>query len=227
MHLAAIGDIHGNLSALQAVLSEIDESGIETLLHTGDAVVGYPWPNEVIDVLRERGAACVQGEADRLAVRFLKKQQTLGRKWPAAAFESLRWTYEMLRSENLEFLRGLPKTLRLRLEGIDIALFHGVLGSQTEELRPHDAIERFQRQREQARSPLVVCGRSHEAFSRWVEDTLFVNPGSVGVPSDHQPLARYVVIDTESEPWEAHFREVPYDMGAVEARLVELGLDGP
>ncbi len=227
MHLAAIGDVHGNLPALEAVLGAIDESGIETLVHTGDAVVGYPWPNEVVDLLRERNAISVQGEFDRMAVNFLKKRNSLGRKWPSATFQALQWTYEALRSDNIEFLGGLPHARHFRREGVDIAVCHGALNSQREQLDPNDALVKFRRQREQAHASLIICGRNHQAFHQWTEDTLFVNPGSAGMALGDSSLARYAVIDTETTPWQAHLHTIPYNSTAAESRLAELGLAKP
>ena len=54
MKYAIISDIHGNLEALNEVLSEIDRAGVDSILCLGD-VVGYgPNPNECVDIVRDR-----------------------------------------------------------------------------------------------------------------------------------------------------------------------------
>jgi predicted phosphodiesterase len=61
---AVITDIHGNLPALEAALARINELGIEQLYCGGD-LVGYgPWPNEVCDLIRERGIPTIYGNYD-------------------------------------------------------------------------------------------------------------------------------------------------------------------
>jgi predicted phosphodiesterase len=56
MKYGILGDIHGNLSALETVLECLDETGVDTLISVGD-VVGYGGaPRECIAILRERGA---------------------------------------------------------------------------------------------------------------------------------------------------------------------------
>ena len=65
MIFAAFGGVRGNLSALEAILAAVDAEGIQTLVNTGDCVVGGPAPNEVIELLRLRRIPTVQGQSDR------------------------------------------------------------------------------------------------------------------------------------------------------------------
>ena len=223
MILAAVGDIHGNLPDLEAVLEAIDEAGIHTIVNTGDCVVGFPWPNEAVDLLRRREILTVQGDRDRFAVRFLRKQQTLRKKWGDAEFRAVQWTHETARTDTLEYLRSLPRRGYLHLEGLGITVCHGTLTSQSEGLHPDDPESRFQRQWEEARSHVVILGRTHTPFQRWVGDTLFVNPGSVGI--NENGVARYALINTETNPWSVEFREARYDSQMVTGRLSALGLE--
>ena len=47
MRIAVLCDIHGNLPALQAVLAEVDQSGVDTVVFGGDVAAG-PMPVETI-----------------------------------------------------------------------------------------------------------------------------------------------------------------------------------
>lgn len=210
MLMAVCGDIHGNLPAFEAVLEAIDEVGIRTLVCTGDCVVGYPWPNEVIDLLRERRIPCVQGAWDRRAVSFHRKQGQLRGKYSELELDALRWTYENTSSDNLEYLRELPRQRMLTIDGIGVFLCHGTPHGPNDDLREDLDIGKFLRLRETANTEIILCGRTHKPFSRIVEGALFANPGAVGVTSEDPPHASYAVIDTETEPWQAHFHKVRY-----------------
>lgn len=211
MILAALGDIHGNLPALEAVLAAIDSAGVQTVLNTGDCVVGQPWPNEVIELLRERDILSVQGELDRLALRFLRKRNTLSdRGLDAAMLDAIRETHETTRSANIEFLRGLPRCRVVTIDGIPIALCHGMPASQSDSLEADAPETKFRRQRETTGARIIVSGRTHKAFARMVDDALFVNPGSVGVPTGKAQRARYALVSTEDEPWAADLRWAAY-----------------
>ena len=210
MYLAAIGDIHGNLPALAAVLAAIDEEGIQTIVNTGDAVVGHPWPNEVVELLRSRNIPSVQGDLDRRVVHFLRKQETLRRKLSPDEFEALRQTYTAIQSLNLEFLRTLPRRRMLHVEGADICVCHGTPTSQSDTLGEEDPPAKFRRVREMTNAQIVISGATHRPFSRTVDATLFVNPGAVGAGHGGARIATYAIVDTETEPWEARIRELSY-----------------
>ncbi|MCX5771072.1 MAG: metallophosphoesterase family protein [Candidatus Hydrogenedentes bacterium] len=210
MYLAAIGDIHGNLPALEAVLAAIDEQGIQTVVNAGDLVVGHPWPNEVIDLTRNRNIPSVQGELDRRVVHFLRKQETLRRKLSEDEFEALRQTHVAIQSYNLEFLRSLPRRRMLHVEGIDICVCHGTPTSQSDTLDEEDPPGKFRRARELTNAQIVISGATHRPFSRTVDGTLFVNPGSAGMSPGVARVATYAIVDTETDPWEARIQELDY-----------------
>ena len=210
MLIAVIGDVHGNLPALEAVLMEIDDAGIQTIVNTGDCVVGHPWPNEVIDMLRARSVATVQGESDRLAARFERKKARIEREIPPDILVRIRETHEATNSGNLEFLAGLPRVSHLTVDGIAVCLCHGTPQGQGDALYENAEIRVYRRLREAANADIIVCGRTHLAFSRIVDNTLFVNPGAVGVSADGRRVAQYATISTEAEPWEAQILSVPY-----------------
>jgi predicted phosphodiesterase len=211
MLCAALSNIRGNWPALQAVLAAIDEAGIQTIVHTGDLVVGHPWPNEVIACIRDRGIPGVQGEQDRLAIRFTRKAKSMQKKLGEEAYDALERAHRDTRSEHLEWLRGLPRHHMLTVDSIDLCVCHGTVTSMSDALREDDDEARFQRQREEANTPIVICGNSAAPFTRTVGDTLFVNPGSVGLRNDEQQEAHYAVINTETDPWSVAFEHVGYE----------------
>jgi predicted phosphodiesterase len=49
MRVAIVSDIHGNLSALEAVLADLEEVHPDLVLHGGDLALGGPHPAEVAD----------------------------------------------------------------------------------------------------------------------------------------------------------------------------------
>ena len=224
MLLAALGDIHGNYPALEAVLERIDAMGIHTILNTGDAVCGYPFPCEVWRTIQSRGIVSVQGEMDRLTGMFTRKRASLESRRTAQEIEHLAWTTQTLSSDVIESLRALPKHRVLTLEGLDICLCHGSPRQQTEGLGPGTSAQILDRCREFANAHIIVCGRTHEGWSRLYHETLFVNPGSVGAMQGGQGSASFAVIDTESKPWQVRFEQVRYDAAAVTEALATAGL---
>ncbi|HEX6509239.1 MAG TPA: metallophosphoesterase family protein [Chloroflexota bacterium] len=117
MRFAVISDVNGNLTALRAVLAAIDgqDAAVDRIVCAGDIVGRGPSPNEVIDLLRERDIEVVLGNYDD-AVAFDRLGS--GRDFADRAAEdadaaAIEWTRAQLTAQNLEYLRGLPRDLRL------------------------------------------------------------------------------------------------------------------
>ena len=210
MILAALGDIHGNWPAFKAVLRVLDDAGVQTILNTGECVVGHSYSNEVIDCLRDRKIVSTQGQCDRHALRFDRKREQLQRRLPADLFASVEAAYAECRSENIEFLRGLRKTRSMTIDGVAIALCHGTLADQARGLKENDSAHLFRRQREIVPADIFVFGNTHAGFSRTVDDALFVNPGSVGCNNDNKRLAEFAIVNAETKPWSAELRSIEY-----------------
>ena len=210
MIFAALGDLHGNLSALESVLDEIEDEGIQTIVNTGDIAVGGASPNEVIACLRERHIPSAQSEADRWLTRFSRKRSTFSRKLSAEDFAALEIAYNLCSSENLEFLGGLPRQIQLDVDGISIAVCHGSFATQQDELSESDPDMQFLRQREILSAQVYVFGRSHHPYWRSIEGQLYLNPGSVGMNTMGEGVASYAVVSTEDEPWTVTHRHTAY-----------------
>tara|TARA_R110001592_G_scaffold325746_2_gene605997 strand:+ start:1113 stop:1739 length:627 start_codon:yes stop_codon:yes gene_type:complete len=198
MIFAAIGNIDGNETALKCTLSAIEEMGIHTILHTGNAVVGLQGANEIMTLLEQFNVTCVQGSMDRLAVRYSRKQETLDRKLDESTRDALRWTHENMSSQNLEVIRDWRKTKQLELEGLQIFLCHGSPSNPRELLTADTPRSKLQRQREHSRADIIVCGGADEPFSMEVDGALFVSPGGLMAASGN---AQFALINTEEKPW--------------------------
>lgn len=206
MIFAALGSINGNKIALERALDTIADAGIQTILHTGDAVVGGPDGNEVIALLEKYDVTCVQGNLDRVVVRYARKQDTLDRKVDESLLPALRETNERLSSQNLEILRDWRKTRTFNVEGLSGIVCYGSPGNPREIIDADTPLAKLKRQRELSLADIIVSGGCDDFFVRHVDGALFVSPGSlVAEPG----FASYALISTEDSPWEATLERVP------------------
>ncbi|MDR6548882.1 metallophosphoesterase family protein [Paenibacillus qinlingensis] len=109
--IAVISDIHGNLPALEAVLSDIERRGITRIFCLGDLVGKGPSSAEVVDLIQQTCEAVVQGNWD-LGI-------TLPQELPAGLWQQLS-----LGDERLAYLKRLPYAIHVNLSGKHIRLFH-------------------------------------------------------------------------------------------------------
>lgn len=223
MKVALIGDAHGNLHALEAVLQEIRRRRVDAIWNLGD-LVGYgPYPEEVVERLRQEEALSIAGNFDLRVLDADPRDAEAGRgsvdKWIAPV-----WAHENLSAASLRYLASLPRERRLFGEGRKILLTHGSPASSTERLEPTTSPDRLTELAAVARAELVLCGHSHLPFVRQADGVTFVNPGGVGRSDDGDPRASYAVLDARPDGVRVTHHRVRYDIRAAVDALLRRGL---
>lgn len=233
MNVAVISDIHANRHALDAVLDDIDATGVDEIWCLGDAVGYGAFPGECVATLKKRCSVFLLGNHDLAALREID----IGTFSPSAAM-SARWTRENMEPEAFEILRSLEGTSGRREE---IGLYHAsprdpiweyVVDSDLAEdnldvqedrisLIGHSHIALyFTRVDEMSRVSSVLAPQGTELTMRtgkWL-----LNPGSVGQPRDGDPRAAWAELDTEASRVRFHRVEYPIEEAAEAIR--EAGL---
>lgn len=223
---AIVSDIHGNLSALEAVLQDISGQRVDRIVCLGD-VVGYgPEPRACLDRAIEFDL-CVLGNHDSSALFDPEG-------FNAAAEQAIFWTRERLESDTgdpaakrrrLEFLCGLPRLARED----DVLFVHGSPRGPTNEYVFPEDIQNTKKMEKLFSMVPRFCFQGHTHVPgiftsdfRFIspEETgpgygigeprqrLMVNVGSVGQPRDGDPRACYVLFDRQC----VEFRRVEYDV---------------
>jgi diadenosine tetraphosphatase ApaH/serine/threonine PP2A family protein phosphatase len=207
--LAILYDIHGNLPALETVLTDAREAGADRWLLGGDYGTPSPWPNETLALLRELpDAIWIRGNGER---------------WLREAPDDppqVRAAYDRFRGavtpEVEEWLYALPE--RAELDGI--LYVHGSPLSDVESFAPQPQ-EGEERMLAGVRDRTIVFGHSHQQFRRPGPDgAALVNPGSVGMPLDGDRRAAWATWDGDFE-----FRRTEFDVERAAAGYRALGGD--
>ena len=213
MRTAALYDIHGNLPALDAVLDDVRQSGVDQVVIGGDVLPG-PMPVETLTRLLalDLPTRFIHGNGDRMVLEALRGSPPTGVPERIAAV--LRWTATQLRPEHERALAGWPPTLRLEDCGLGSVFFcHATPRNDTEiftRLTPEPKLlPLFDR----LGVPVVICGHTHMQFDRTVGRTRVVNAGSVGMPFQ-EPGAYWLLIDTDIT-----LKRTDYDLAAAADRI--------
>lgn len=231
MVVALIADLHANLEALQAVLEEIDKRGVQKIVCLGDLTGYNANPNEVVDIIRERGIPTIMGNHDA-AVCGLEEPWF----FRDSAKRAIEWQFEQLRDDNKSWLTQAPEQIAFNTTYL---IVHGSPGSRDDYIV--DWLDAM-RQLEYLEAPKInVCffGHTHRPsfFSEKCNDTqtvadsvvtlnqsnrYFINPGAVGQPRDHDPRAAYGLFDTDKMTFE--FCRVEYDIDLCVKKVLQAGL---
>ena len=178
---AFISDIHGNLPALQAVLEDLDRRDVQKIVAAGDHVLGGNQPLEVWRLLQERQVACVRGLSDSALVKVHPDSLAPTSDDERRRARLFRDTRTALGDLVVQQLRRLPERLRIPLiDGREIVVVHGSPASPTAEISHDMEDDELRASLGDDPADLVVCGASHVAFRRDVDDVAIISVGSVG-----------------------------------------------
>jgi putative phosphoesterase len=226
--VAVITDVHGNLPALEAALERIDDLQIDRTYCGGD-LVGYgPWPNEVCELIQERGIPTIYGnydyaigrdEEDCMCAYPTRHDRELGQL-------SVDWTLEHTSRASKDFMRALPFDLRFKLGGKRVLLVHGSPRKVNEYLFEDKPAKTFERIAAGADCDVMIFGHTHKPWIHSYGGVLFVNCGSVGKPKDGDPRGAFAVLEATSDGVRAQIRRFEYDADYVARRVVASGLPG-
>ncbi len=207
MRYAILSDIHANLQAFEAVLTDLSVQRVDRVVCLGDAVGYGPQPAEVLslanahvnDMLLGNHEAAVTGSTDT-------------ENFTPGAAASLAQTRRKLNGEALRYLAALP----VEFSGPDFACTHSDFSAPDDFLYVEsaaDAQPSFLARTE----PLLFVGHTHapavyvlepdgtcraepaEDFTLQPGCRYLVNPGSVGMPRTQDPRATYCVYDDTAQ----------------------------
>jgi putative phosphoesterase len=220
MQLAVISDIHGNCFALDEVLADIRQQGIERIVCLGDAIQGGAQPAETIERLREVRCPIVMGNADAWLLTGLETsshEQITEQQLAVRA-----WSLAQLSEEDRAFIQQFQPTIEMALEaGKKLLCFHGSPHSFDDIILPDTSEDTLSQLLSGFDVTLMTGGHTHTQQLRRIGNAWYFNPGSVGLAYNWQlpreqfqadPWAEYAIVTSEGEGIGITFRHIPFDV---------------
>ena len=216
--IAIISDVHGNITALKAVITDIEKRNINKIFCLGDSVLKSCNSDQVIDLLKEKCEVILKGNCDEAITRP---------DIPKGRF----WTRDLIGEERASFIYNLPIYHDFYMSGYLIRLFHAspfgldyifnpmfsnehTIYSATE---IHDAMQLFENTEFIGKSKsdpvpdMVGYGHIHTPNLLRIRNKTIFNPGSVGMPIEmlndnyndetnkFSTLASYIILEGDYE----------------------------
>lgn len=230
---AVLSDIHGNLTALDAVLADAKAVGASEFWVVGDHVAHGPQPAETLKRLRTLpGLRAVRGNTDRYvlsgdlppmippagSVKSAADAQLL-----ADASSSFAWTRGAVSAAGgYEWLGSLPVERSFTLpDGTRVLLVHASpgrddgLGLQPD-MSPEDL---RQGGWTHANADLIFVGHTHIPLDCHLDDVRIVNLGSVGIPATAESRAMWTLVTTHEHGYNLERKFAAYDLDRVRDAL--------
>ncbi|SFM79792.1 Predicted phosphodiesterase [Chitinophaga sp. YR627] len=219
--LAIISDIHANITALKAVLTDIDNRGISQVYCLGDLVDFAPWGNEVISLIRSRNIPCLLGNHDERiafdqAIVPLAHQDEIE---SANRKQAIEWSKRTITRENKQWLAQCPYQLELSFKtksGLkQVLLVHASPRSNDEYIFESHAEAALLDMLGTRKTDALFMGHTHCSYVKRASDMLIVNCGSVGRSKEKDKQATYAVLHIDDEALHAEIVKVGYPVRQV------------
>ena len=229
--IAIISDVHGNLTGLEAVLSDIRRRGIRRIWCLGDIVAKGTHSEECVRMIREACEIAIQGNCDDV---FSSEIDLEGKS--ELTIRRIRWNQDKLSYDSKAYLRGLPFAHEFYMSGRLVRMFHSHPARNDAYIGGFDSIDRLygmflpsERTPSDKVADVVIYGHIHLPYMQKLYNRVILNPGSAGNAMDcvrdkerdgdvrNTAVLNYLILEGElgSEDWEQEltyeFVSIPYD----------------
>jgi predicted phosphodiesterase len=224
MRIAILADIHANLSALEAVIADLESVEPDRVIVAGDFQNRGPFPREVTYRLFGLSWTLLRGNHEDYVI--IQSQ-------PAAnvdqvdnySWQPARWTAEQV-PETVPRLRSLPISIETDApDGSQICIAHGSPRSNEEGFFPSTTDARAKEMLGTSPPQILCCGHTHIPLSRQIDGTFVFNVGSVGFPFDGDSRAGYGLLEWKEGGWVTELRRVDYPVADVVAAVSDRSFD--
>lgn len=195
MKYVFFSDIHANPEPLEQMLKDTKDENVFNYIFLGDVVGYFYWPHETFKLLMEiPNLIGVSGNHDQLLLNSLsndRQLKELAGKYGSSYLES--YTHQEIR-----FLKSFPDKRILHINEKKIGIFHGTPEDVLDGRYYPDAKEPLKKMSE---LDTVILGNTHYRLNKCQNQTLIINPGSLGLPRDGQGYS-YLVYESDCDSWE-------------------------
>jgi predicted phosphodiesterase len=157
----------------------VADVGVDHRYVLGDLVGYAPWPNEVLDRLRDEAIPIVMGNYDD-GTGFARDEYGCAYTHPvekALGDAGFAWTKAHTSEANTAWLRTLAPQARFEADGLRFLLVQGSPRKIHEYPYEDKPDSTFRAGRHRCEADVIVCGHTHHPYDKTVGTNRFINDG--------------------------------------------------
>lgn len=233
MKICVCSDIHGNSIAWENMYRR-ERNNVDKFFFLGD-VYGYFYDQAAIirDFIEDERVLAIRGNHDEYYIKYFMDLTGAELKevdevvdYAEDIWSELVNKYgcsyrQKLDKQYKQYLKALPESATIEIDGKRIGLFHGGPGDYLEqriypdtEIVSDTVIDVFEAY------DYIFLGHTHYRMDRMKGNCRVINPGSLGQPRDKNGFS-YCIFDTETDTIEFRSVEVDLDMLIKEALILD------
>ena len=219
--IAILTDIHGNSVALKEVIKDAEKNNVDEFLILGDLVADLPFGNETLAIIKGLTNKVLKGNKEQYLIEYDKEKYD----WKNIQFRTIKFMYNELSKENIEYIKKLPHCMKLEYEGVKLLITHGSPKSVEEQIHQEDR-QLLNYYTENLEEDVLIFGHTHDKM--WYEtinNKLVINAGCLGVCPYYVSQAEYVILDINNGKVDnIDLRLVKYDIEIIKKKIIESGI---
>ncbi len=209
MKIAVLSDIHGNFTALKAVIADMNAAQADAVIFLGDILFFGDEPQKCFEAVRAlHPLVWIRGNTDDW-LNELDEDFSPANEIEQRCYNEFMRINPMLSPEARQTVKALPEKEEIEVGGIRLLCVHGSdtrtngsIGIMT----PREELEALASRLE---CDILLCGHTHTPFMASVKGKLIINVGSAGKPGD-DPRACYCILRFEGGSFGHEIRRVEY-----------------
>lgn len=220
--IALLSDIHGNTTALEAVLEDTKRAGVEEYWLLGDVLMPGTGRRHLLNLLEELPITVqILGNWEDSLWRAMKGMLDPSRASHRYLMRHCQYILEEIHPEEIEAMQSLPMQVHREVSGLRVGITHHLPDKNWGRELIHIGDQKdFDRLVTNPPCDIAVYGHIHQQFFRYGRGgELILNPGSIGQPFFLQANLRkdlramYAILEfDESGLKDVDFRRVSYDI---------------
>lgn len=217
MKIGIITDIHNNLIALDTVLNEI-ENKCDMIICCGDIIGIGPYPEETVQrMMKIKNLIAVRGNHEKYLLEGMPDKYPNNEQMGIEEMKHHKWEHKQLSNNSVEFLKSLPYSRNLEIDGKKIAIMHYAMDDENQYKSFGKNIEKLF---SFVDADIIIYGHEH---NRNICNTnkCYINVGSLGCPAKDKNIARYGILEITNGKVNIEAREIKYDSQAVIDKINE------
>ena len=176
--LAVLTDLHGNLPALEAIITDMAQHAPDAVVVCGDLINLAPYSTEVLTRVFDLGWAAIRGNHEFYLLDHNTPRQPAN--WHD--YTTPRWLNATIPPALKRRVAALPDTLTLYYaDAPPLRVIHGLPNTHWDGIYPSTPNEDMIHHLQAISETTVVCGHVHLRQERWIQDDNYtwhiINPG--------------------------------------------------
>lgn len=195
MKIAVMSDVHSNYLVFKKAVKDARKKDVELFLFLGDYVTDGFDANKILNIIKKFNAHVIIGNREKSVIKYSMNDNKKFDDY--LQFKSMRYGSKVLSKNNLKYLKSLPIYKILEINGKKICMSHGSPYNVRDRLS-FQSYKKFDKLIEDYNCDLYLFGHQHKNYFTKYKEKLFINVGSIGLPTNGLPFT-YSILDIDKD----------------------------